>query len=411
LAATRGRRRIDMADTGFEQLRREEEALLHRTYGRYPIAVARGKGSRLWDYAGREYVDLLSGIAVIALGHCHPEVTEAIARQAERLVHVSNLFYQWEQLVLARALLDTAHFGKVFFCNSGAEANEAAIKLARRYQQRVMRREAWEIITFEGAFHGRTLATVTATGQPRFSDGFAPMPEGFRQIPWGDPEALEAAVSAKTAGVLLEIVQGEGGIRPVTPAFAAGVADICKKHGLLFMVDEVQCGLGRTGKWWAFQHFGLAPDILSTAKSIAGGLPMGAMMSTDEVAAGFVAGSHASTFGGGALVSAAAAKVLEIIARDRLPERAAEMGAWAMERFRAVGRACPGRIAEVRGMGLMIGIELTAPGKEVWSALLEKGFILNLTKADTTLRLLPPLTIEKADLEAFALALEEALGG
>ncbi|MDR2075488.1 MAG: aspartate aminotransferase family protein [Desulfovibrio sp.] len=397
-----------MAQTSLDHLRQEEEDLLLRTYGRYPIAVARGKGTRLWDYAGREYVDLLSGIAVIALGHCHPEVTEAIARQAGRLVHVSNLFYQQEQLVLARALLDTAHFGKVFFCNSGAEANEAAIKLARRYQQRVRMRDAYEIITFEGAFHGRTLATVAATGQARFSDGFSPLPEGFRQVPWGDLEALEAAVSEKTAGILLEIVQGEGGIRPATPAFAAGVADICARRGVLFLVDEVQCGLGRTGKWWAFQHFGLAPDILSTAKALAGGLPMGAVMSTDEAAAGFAAGSHASTFGGGALVSAAAAKVLEIIARDRLPERAAELGAWAMDRFRASGRACPGCIREVRGLGLMIGIELAVPGKEVWSALLEKGFILNLTQ-DTILRLLPPLTIEKADLEAFAQALEEVL--
>ena len=397
-----------MQDTSLEQLRREEESLLLRTYGRYPIAVARGRGTRLWDYEGREYVDLLAGIAVIALGHCHPEVTEAISRQAGQLVHVSNLFYQKEQLILAKALLDTAHFGKVFFCNSGAEANEAAIKLARRYQQRVRMRDAGEIITFTGAFHGRTLATVAATGQSRFSDGFAPMPAGFRQIPWGDLEALEAAVSDRTAGVLLEIVQGEGGIRPATPAFAAGVEAICKKRGLLFMVDEIQCGLGRTGKWWAFQHFGLAPDILTLAKSLAGGLPMGAMMSTDEAAEGFTAGSHATTFGGGAVVSAAAAKVLEIIARDRLAERAAELGAWAMDRFRAVGRACPGRIAEVRGLGLMIGIELAEPGQEVWSALLEKGFILNLTQ-DRILRLLPPLTIDKADLESFALALEEAL--
>jgi acetylornithine aminotransferase len=194
----------------------------------------------------------------------------------------------------------------------------------------------------------------------------------------------------------------------VTPAFAAGVEAVCKRHGLLFLVDEIQCGLGRTGKWWGFQHFGLAPDIATTAKALAGGLPMGAMMSTDEVAAGFVAGSHATTFGAGALVSTAAAKVLEIIARDRLPERAAALGAWAMDRFRAVGRACPGCIAEVRGLGLMIGIELTAPGKEVWESLLEKGFILNLTH-DTTLRLLPPLTIEKEDLEAFAVALEEVL--
>ncbi|MDR2161884.1 MAG: aspartate aminotransferase family protein [Desulfovibrio sp.] len=398
-----------MTDISFEKLRQEEEALLFRTYGRYPVAVARGQGARLWDYAGREYVDLLAGIAVDALGHCHPEVTESVIRQAGRLVHVSNLFYQKEQLVLARALLDTApHLGKVFFCNSGAEANEAAIKLARRYQQRVRGRDAQEIITFQGAFHGRTLATLAATGHPRFSDGFAPLPGGFRQIPWGDPAALEAAVSPATAGVLLEIVQGEGGIRPATPAFAAAVQEICRRSGALLLVDEVQSGLGRTGKWWAFQHFGLSPDIVTVAKALAGGLPMGAMLGTDGVAGGFVAGSHATTFGGGALVATAAAKVLEIIARDRLAERAGELGAWAGERFRAVGRARPGTIAEVRGLGLMIGIELAGPGGEVWAALLEKGFILNLTQ-ERVLRLLPPLNIEREDLEAFAVALEEAL--
>lgn len=391
-----------------DAIRKEEEALLFRTYGRYPIAVERGLGSRLWDLDGKEYIDLLAGIAVTGIGHSHPEIADVMAEQARKLIHVSNLFYQKEQLALAKRILATAHFGKVFFCNSGAEANEAAIKLARRYQQRVKNRDAYEVITFEGCFHGRTLATVAATGQPKFQDGFAPMPEGFTQIAWGDPAALEAAISGKTAAVLLEMVQGEGGIRPVTAEFVRAVADICRARGVLFMADEVQAGLGRTGAWWAFQHFGVKPDVLTTAKALANGLPMGAMMGTDEVAQGFVAGSHATTFGAGAFVSRVADKMLEIMERDRLPERAGKLGQWAMKRFAAVGEACPGRITDVRGMGLMIGIELSFPGKAVWEALIRKGFILNLTQ-DKVLRLLPALTIEQDDLERFAVALEECL--
>lgn len=394
--------------SNFEKIRQEEETLLFRTYGRYPIAVERGSGSRLWDCDGKEYVDLLAGIAVTGLGHCHPEITDAMAAQARKLVHVSNLFYQKEQLALARRILGTAHFDKVFFCNSGAEANEAAIKLARRYQQRVQNRDAYEVITVEGCFHGRTLATVAATGQQKFQDGFGPMPDGFLQIPWGDAAALKAAISGKTAAVLLEMVQGEGGIRPVTREYARAVAALCRDKGVLFIVDEVQTGLGRTGTWWCFQHFGVTPDILTTAKSLANGLPMGAMMGTDEVARGFVTGSHATTFGAGALMSRVAEKVLEILERDKLPERAGVLGAWAMERFAAVADACPGRIADIRGMGLMIGIELTFPGKKVWETLIKKGFILNLTQ-ERVLRLLPALTIEKDDLERFASTLEETL--
>lgn len=394
--------------TKLEAIRQKTESLLFSTYARYPIAIERGLGSRLWDMDGKEYIDLLAGIAVTGLGHCNPEIAEVMAAQARKLVHVSNLFYQQEQTDLAGRLLATAHFDKVFFCNSGAEANEAAIKLARRYQQRVKNADAYGVITFEGCFHGRTLATVAATGQTKFQDGFSPMPDGFTCIPYGDPAALEAAVSENTAAVLLEMVQGEGGVRPATPEFAQAVARICKERGLLFMVDEVQAGLCRTGKWWCFQHFGIRPDVLTTAKALANGLPMGAMMGTDEVAGGFVTGSHATTFGAGALVSAAASKVLEIMERDNLMERAATLGAWAMERFRTVAGNCPGRIREVRGMGLMIGIELAFPGREVWEALLRKGFILNLTQ-DRVLRLLPALTIERQELEQFAAALEGVL--
>lgn len=388
--------------------RNDEEALLFKTYARYPISVDHGLGSRLWDMDGKEYTDLLAGIAVTGLGHCHPEIADVMAAQAGKLIHVSNLFYQKEQIDLARRILGTAHFGKVFFCNSGAEANEAAFKLARRYQQRVKNRDAHEVITFQGCFHGRTLATVAATGQKKFQDGFAPMPEGFTQIAWGDATALKAAINPKTAAVLLEVVQGEGGVRPVSKDFIQAVALLCKDNGLLFMVDEVQAGMGRTGAWWAFQHFDVKPDIMTTAKALANGLPMGAMLGTNEVARGFETGSHATTFGAGAFVSRVADKVLEIMQRDRLPQRAKELGDWAMKRFADVGAACPGRITDVRGLGLMIGIELAAPGKNVWEALLAKGFIVNLTQ-ERVLRLLPALTIEKGDLERFATALEETL--
>lgn len=392
----------------FEALKQREESLLCRTYGRYPLSVVRAKGSRLWDVDGKEYVDLLAGIAVTDLGHCNEELAEVMATQARKLVHVSNLFYQEEQLALAEKLLGTCHMGKAFFCNSGAEANEACIKLARRYMQKVKRREAYEVITFTGCFHGRTLATVAATGQERFQDGFKPIPDGFLQVPWGDMDALRAAVTPRTAAVLIEMVQGEGGIRPMTQPYAQAIEALCREKDILFMVDEVQAGMGRTGKFWAFQHFGIRPDILSTAKALANGLPMGAMLATDEVARGFEAGSHASTFGGGALLSAVAGKVVDIMLRDALPEKAARLGADFMEQVRGIASRIPGAIKEVRGMGLMIGIDLQKPGKPVWEELLRRGFVCNLTQ-NTVLRLLPALTIDAADLDAFARTLESIL--
>jgi acetylornithine aminotransferase len=361
----------------------------------------------LYDFAGREYIDLLSGIAVTALGHCHPEVGQAICAQTAKLMHVSNLFYQEEQVYLAEKLAATSHCSRVFFCNSGAEANEAMIKLARRYQQKVKQRDAYEIISFAHCFHGRTMSTLAA-GQAKYQDGFLPMPPGYRQLEWGDLAALEAAVGPQTAGVILEVVQGEGGIRPVDPEFARGVQELCRRRGVLFLVDEIQAGLCRSGKWWAFQQYGLTPDAFSVAKALANGLPMGAMLCTEEAAQGFDYGCHGTTFGGGGLASAAACTVLEIMERDKLAERAEALGAWAVERFRQIADKAPGKIKEVRGMGLLLGIELTFPGKEVWQALLDKGFVLNLTQ-DTVLRLLPALTITSEDLESFAMALEENL--
>jgi acetylornithine aminotransferase len=392
----------------FDALKAREQASVMSTYGRYPLAVASAGGCRMRDLDGREYVDLLAGIAVCNLGHCHPEVADVVAQQARKLVHVSNVFYQREQVELAEALKATCHMGKVFFCNSGAEANEGAIKLARRYMRTVKNRDAYEIITLTKSFHGRTLATLTATGQDKIKFGFDPLPEGFTTVEAGDIEALRAAVSDKTAAVLLECIQGEGGVKPFPKAYLEAVQALCRQRDILFMIDEVQTGMCRTGKFWAFQNYGLTPDVFTCSKALANGLPMGAVLATDEVAAGFAPGSHATTFGGGALVSAAASKTIEIMNRDKLAERAQRLGDFAKALFAEVAERRPGKIAEIRGLGLMLGIELTFPGADVWKALLDKGFVCNLTQ-DTVLRLLPPLVVEQDDLKAFAEALEAIL--
>ena len=392
----------------FAAVKAGEESLLCRSYSRYPLAIVRGKGSRLWDVDGKEYVDLLAGIAVTALGHCNDEICAALEAQAHKLWHVSNLFYQEEQLELATLLLSTSHHGKAFFCNSGAEANEACIKLARRYMRSVKKRDAYEIITLGGCFHGRTLGALAATGRESLSQGFTPLPEGFKQVTAGDLAALEAAITPATAAVLVEVVQGEGGIVPLPADYLHGVEALCRKHDILLMCDEVQAGLCRTGKFWAFQNYDITPDIISMAKSLANGLPMGAMLATDEVAQGFEAGSHATTFGGGALVSAVAAKTVEIMLRDHLSERAGALGEHMKEQLAALQQRVPGKIREVRGLGLMLGIELTVSGKDVWEELLRRGYICNLSHG-VTLRLLPPLNIDQSDLDSFVATLEDIL--
>ena len=392
----------------FAAVKAGEESLLCRSYSRYPVAVVRGKGARLWDADGKEYVDLLAGIAVTTLGHCNDEVNAALSAQAEKLWHVSNLFYQEEQLELARLLLSTSHHSKAFFCNSGAEANEACIKLARRYMRKVKQRDAYEIITLGGCFHGRTLGALAATGRENLSDGFTPLPEGFKQVPVNDLDAMSAAITPATAAVLVEVVQGEGGIVPLSGDYLRQLEALCRQRDVLFMCDEVQAGLGRTGSFWAFQNHGLTPDAISVAKALANGLPMGAMLATDEVAGGFEAGSHATTFGGGALVSGVAAKVVEILLRDKLTERAGQLGQHVRQALAGMQERLPGKITEVRGLGLMLGIELAVDGKAVWDELLRRGYICNLSHG-TTLRLLPPLTIEQADLDSFLNTLEDIL--
>jgi len=391
-----------------EDIKHGEEKALCRTYARYPLAVSRGQGTKLITPEGRVYTDLLAGIAVCNLGHSHPELVEVICNQAAKLIHVSNLFYQEEQVSLAMRLLGTSHLERVFFCNSGAEANEGAIKLARRYMREGRGEERFEIITLSGSFHGRTLATLTATGQDKIKTGFGPLPEGFITVPFADLSAMEAAMTDRTAAVLVEMIQGEGGVRPLPEDYARGLAALCAKRGVLLVVDEIQTGVGRTGKFWAHQHLGLTPDIVTVAKGLAGGLPMGAVMCTEEVSKGFPPGSHGTTFGGNALISAVADKVIEIIQRDDLCGRAARLGEWLRGRLGEMKSGFADKIADVRVHGLMVGIELTRPGADVWKALLEKGFVLNLTQ-DTVLRLLPPLVISEEELEAFCQALESVL--
>ena len=396
--------------SAFEQIKAREEKVICHTYGRYPLAIRSAKGCRLEDADGREYVDLLAGIAVVNVGHGRPELTEALTAQAAKLGHVSNLFYTTEQLDVAEKLLASANnrFDRVFFCNSGAEANEAAIKIARRYAQKIKQNGASDIITFEGAFHGRTLATVTATGQPKYMDGFAPMPQGFVKAPWGDPAALEAAVTPKTAAVMMELVQGEGGVRPASKEFAHAVSEICKKHGLLLILDEVQTGLCRTGRFWAHQHYDVQPDIMTSAKALANGLPMGAMLCTEEVAKAFVPGTHASTFGGGPLVSAVASKTLDIMKDEKLAQRADELGEYAKGKLKELAAAHPDAILDVRGLGLLLGVEFKFPAKDILTRLFERGFVCNVTH-DVVLRLVPPLVISKEDIDAFIAALEDIL--
>lgn len=394
--------------SAYDSLKAREQAAICQSYGRYPLAVSRARGARLYDPDGREYVDLLAGIAVTSLGHSNPEILAVITEAAGKLIHVSNLFTQEEQIRLAEKLTATFGNSRAFFCNSGAEANESAFKLARKAQRTIFGREAYTILTLEGSFHGRTLAAVAATGQHKFKEGFEPMPAGFASVPCGDLAALERAMDQSTAAVMVEIVQGEGGVNPLPGEYLKGVEKLCRENGVLFMVDEVQTGVCRTGRFWAHQRYGLTPDILTSAKALANGLPMGAMLAKAEIAKAFTPGTHASTFGGGGLLSAVALKVIEIMQRDRLDERAERLGEWAKGLFRAIGERLPGTIEQVRGFGMMLGIVLAEPGKEVWQALFDRGFICNLTQ-DRVLRLLPALTIDEADLEAFARALEEIL--
>ena len=380
---------------------------IFNTYRRAPVVITRGKGSTVWDSSGKEYLDLVSGIAVLNVGHLNPGVIEAIQRQSERLMQVSNLFYSEPQAVLAELLVNNSFADKVFFCNSGAEANEAAIKLARKYSHDRGNAGRSEIITMEGSFHGRTMATLSATGQKRFHNGFEPMLPGFRYVPFNDAGALEKAVTGATCAVMLEPIQGEGGVNCPSPDYLKQVRGICDRAGLLLIFDEVQVGMGRTGRLFAYEHYGIAPDIMTLAKGLGGGIPIGAMLGTDKIAPSFSPGTHASTFGGNPLSTAAGIATLGILLKEGFLETCEKRGRYFFDGLTALMKKHP-VITEVRGKGLILAMELEREGADVVTRCMDQGVLLNCTM-DRVLRFIPPLTITEQEIDIALKVLDQSL--
>jgi len=362
-------------------------------YGRLPRVMVKGEGCYLWDADGNKILDMFPGWAVSGIGHCPPKVVEAVRKQVGELIHIDNTFYSEPQGRFAQMLSERAFGGKCFFCNSGAEANEAALKLARLHTPK----EKYKFITCEGSFHGRTFATVTATAQPKYHEGFLPLLPGFVYIPFNDVKALEAAFTDEVAAVLVEPIQGEGGINVASPEFLRTIRRLCDQKGAVMILDEVQTGMGRTGKWFAYQHFDVEPDIITMAKTLGGGVAIGAMMAKAEVAACLVPGKHASTFGGNCLACAAGIATIETIEEDNLLQHATEMGQYTQEKLRAL-KEKHAAIDHVRGIGLMIGIQLTRPGAQIVSKCLEKGLRINCTH-DTVIRFMPPMIVTKEQID------------
>jgi len=362
-------------------------------YGRLPRVIVRARGCYMYDADGNEILDMFPGWAVSGIGHCHPKVVEAVRRQVGELIHIDNTFYSEPQGQLARLLGERAFGGKCFFCNSGAEANEAAMKLARLYTSS----EKYKFITAEGSFHGRTLATVTATAQPKYHEGFLPLLPGFVYVPFNDTAALEAAFSDEVAAVMVEAVQGEGGINVATAEYLAAIRRLCDENGAVMILDEVQTGMGRTGRWFGYQHFDVEPDIITMAKALGGGVAIGAMMARDEVAACLVPGTHASTFGGNALACAAAVAVIEAIEEQNLLKNAVELGQYTREKLESL-KEKHSIIDHIRGIGLMIGVQLTAAGAGIVDRCLQKGLRINCT-AETVLRFMPPMIAQQSHID------------
>jgi acetylornithine/N-succinyldiaminopimelate aminotransferase len=379
-----------------------------RTYGRYPLVAVKGEGCRLWDADGRSYLDFLAGVAVNNLGHCHPKVVAALQQQAETLLHCSNYYHIPSQIELAELLCAHSFGDRVFFCNSGAEANEAALKLARKYSALRHGGNRFEVITALASFHGRTIGTISATGQDKVKDGFAPMLAGFKYVPFNDAAALDAAITSNTGTVLLEPVQGEGGINVPSPGYLRQVREICDRHDLLLIYDEVQVGCGRTGELFAYQHDGVAPDIMTLAKALAGGPPIGAMIATEEVAATFGPGSHGSTFGGNPLVTAAAVAAMRVLLEDGVLENCRAMGDYLRSKLEEMRGRYP-FIKEVRGRGLILGMELTVPGAEIVNEALRRGLLINCTVGNV-LRFVPPLIVTREELDEGLAILDGILG-
>lgn len=378
------------------------------TYARFPVVLERGEGCRVWDVEGKVYLDFVAGIAVCALGHCHPAVVRAVQDQAAKLLHVSNLYHIGPQIRLAELLCEHSFADRVFFCNSGAEANEAALKLARKYAKERGGAERIEIITMEGGFHGRTVAALTATAQTKYQKGFEPLLPGFRYVPFDDLEAAEQVVGAQTAAILVEPIQGEGGIRVPSEGYLQGLRKLCDTAGALLIFDEVQTGIGRTGRLFAYEHWGVEPDIMVLAKALGGGLPIGAMLAKEEVAASFTPGTHAATFGGNPLVTAAACATVTTILEENLADRAARMGERLMHELRSIQEAHPG-VKAIRGQGLLVGMELDREVRPVLARCLERGLLLS-SAGEKVIRFAPPLIAGEDEVKRAVDILDTVLG-
>jgi predicted acetylornithine/succinylornithine family transaminase len=376
------------------------------TYGRQPLVLVKGEGSRVWDDAGKEYLDFLAGLAVCNLGHAHPEVAKAAAAQLTQLVHVSNIYYTTPMVELAEALVQLSFADRVFFANSGAEVNEGAIKLARRYSRDRFGEGRHRIISMENSFHGRTLGALSATGQSKFWQGFDPLLPGFIFVPFNDLEAVAQAVDDTVCAVMLEPIQGEGGVCLPSPDYLKGVRQLCHDKNILLILDEIQVGLGRTGRLFAHENYGITPDIMTLAKALAGGLPMGALLATEEVAAAFVPGTHASTFGAGPVIAAAANTAVGLLSRPEFLAEVREKGEFLQARLAEIKTKFP-IIKEVRGLGLMWGLELAQEGADVVTACRERGLLINCTQGNV-IRLLPPLVVTTQELDTGLAILRES---
>ena len=376
-----------------------------KNVGRLPVVFAGANGSRLWDADGKEYIDFLTGISVHNFGHCHPDITAAIAKQAEKIVHVSNYFYMEEQVELASELTKLTGFQQVYFSNSGAEAIEAALKLARKYGKTKLGGK-FEIICAKNSFHGRTYGALSATGKPKYQENFLPIVPGFKYAEYNNLQSWQEAISDQTCAILVELVQGEGGVNPAQPEFVAGLMELCQKHNLLLIVDEIQTGLGRTGKFFAYEHFNLKPDVVTIAKTLGGGVPCGALL-VNQKANAFAPGDHSTTVGGGALAFAAGLAVMRLLQAPGLMYEVNRKGQYIQKVWKEWQAELP-VIRGSRGLGMMLALELTVPAKQVMLACLEAGLVLNAV-TETALRILPALNISREDLDEGLSILKEVL--
>ncbi len=390
-----------------EELERYSSQYLMQTYARIPISIVRGQGCKVYDAEGREYLDFVAGIAVNALGHGHPDLVTAIEKQARHLIHTSNLYYSEPQVQLAQQLVELSFGQKVFFCNSGAEANEAAIKLARKYSTETFGPERFEIITMHNSFHGRTLATLTATGQTKVHQGFAPLLAGFTYATLNDIESVKSHITDRTAAVLVEPIQGEGGVVVADQTFMQELRTLCTERQILLMFDEIQTGIGRTGTMFAYEQYGIQPDVMTLAKGLGGGVPIGACIAVDNVAQAFGPGSHGSTFGGNPLACAASLAVLRVLLDSQLLEKIRTVGSYLKKGLQELQARIP-LIKDIRGVGLLQGIELSVEGKSVVQDCLTRRVLINCTM-DRVLRLIPPLIVTQKEIDQLLKVLSDVL--